>query len=207
MQDTYSLCHRFFLFFSPAVTNALIAGNLINSKYGLSALFWFFTPLFLVLSTYTHGRLRPAHLAQPRGATPCPRSGVEAGRTPWPRGGGQEELSHVGGQEQRPRSARLRWRRNGRKELPCIQGQEQPHVQEVVAAWVQEGLEELFQAQGQEGWRWGDTPPPRQGAAAALCWSSLKEISHVQGKRNPRKTVGVARGHQREDTLKPYSEN
>ena len=27
-----------------------------------------------------------------------------------------------------------------------------------------------------------------------------------QGKRNPSKTVGVARGHQRADTLKPYSQ-
>ena len=33
-----------------------------------------------------------------------------------------------------------------------------------------------------------------------------EEIPHVQGKRNPSKTVGVARGHQRADTLKPYSE-
>ena len=41
---------------------------------------------------------------------------------------------------------------------------------------------------------------------AALCWSSREEISHVQGKRNPSKTVGVARGHQRVDTLKPYSQ-
>ena len=32
-----------------------------------------------------------------------------------------------------------------------------------------------------------------------LCWSSLEEISHVQGKRNPSETVGVARGHQRAD--------
>ena len=38
-----------------------------------------------------------------------------------------------------------------------------------------------------------------------LCWSSREEIPHAQGKRNPRKTVGVARGHQRADTLKPYS--
>ena len=28
----------------------------------------------------------------------------------------------------------------------------------------------------------------------------------VQGKRNPSKMVGVARGHQRADTLKPYSQ-
>ena len=41
---------------------------------------------------------------------------------------------------------------------------------------------------------------------AALCWSSREEIPHAQGKRNPSKTVGVARGHQRADTLKPYSQ-
>ena len=39
-----------------------------------------------------------------------------------------------------------------------------------------------------------------------LCWSSHKEIPHAQGKRNPSKMVGVARGHQRADTLKPYSQ-
>ena len=33
-----------------------------------------------------------------------------------------------------------------------------------------------------------------------------KEIPLVQGKRNPTKMVGVARGHQRADTLKPYSQ-
>ena len=39
-----------------------------------------------------------------------------------------------------------------------------------------------------------------------LCWSSREEISHTQGKINPSKMVGVARGHQRADTLKPYSQ-
>ena len=39
-----------------------------------------------------------------------------------------------------------------------------------------------------------------------LYWSSCEEIPHAQGKRNPRKMVGVARGHQRADTLKPYSQ-
>ena len=39
-----------------------------------------------------------------------------------------------------------------------------------------------------------------------LCWSSLEEIPHAQGKKNPSKMVGVARGHQRVDTLKPYSQ-
>ena len=39
-----------------------------------------------------------------------------------------------------------------------------------------------------------------------LCWSSHEEIPHTQGKRNPSKMVGVARGHQTADTLKPYSQ-
>ena len=39
-----------------------------------------------------------------------------------------------------------------------------------------------------------------------LCWSSREEISHAQGKRNLSKMVGVARRHQRADTLKPYSQ-
>ena len=55
-----------------------------------------------------------------------------------------------------------------------------------MAARAQEGLEELSHVEGQEG----------------LC----EEIPVVQGKRNPSKTVGVARGHQRADTLKPYSQ-
>ena len=41
---------------------------------------------------------------------------------------------------------------------------------------------------------------------ATLCWSSREEIPHTQGKINPSKTVGVARGHHRADTLKPYSQ-
>ena len=39
-----------------------------------------------------------------------------------------------------------------------------------------------------------------------LCWSSCEGIPHVQGKRNPSKMVGVVRGHQRADTLKPESQ-
>ena len=39
-----------------------------------------------------------------------------------------------------------------------------------------------------------------------LCWSSCEEIPHAQGTRNPSKMVGVARGHQRANTLKPYSQ-
>ena len=39
-----------------------------------------------------------------------------------------------------------------------------------------------------------------------LCWRSSEEIPHAQSKRNPSKMVGVARGHQRADTMKPYSQ-
>ena len=39
-----------------------------------------------------------------------------------------------------------------------------------------------------------------------LSWSTREEIPHTQGMRNPSKMVGVARGHQRADTLKPYSQ-
>ena len=37
-----------------------------------------------------------------------------------------------------------------------------------------------------------------------LCWCSREEIHHAEGKRNPSKMVGVARGHQRADILKPH---
>ena len=52
------------------------------------------------------------------------------------------------------------------------------HVQKVVAARAQE-----------DKWSW-----------------STFMVSIVQGKRNPSKKVDVARGHQRADTLKPYSQ-
>ena len=38
-----------------------------------------------------------------RGATPRPRSGAEARKTPCPKGSGQEELPHIRGQGQHPR--------------------------------------------------------------------------------------------------------
>ena len=52
----------------------------------------------------------------------------------------------------------------------------------------------------------GDTPRPRSGAMAVLCWSRSEDIPHVQGKRNPSKTVGAERGHQRADRLKLQSQ-
>ena len=49
-------------------------------------------------------------------------------------------------------------------------------------------------------------PSSKVRSSAALCWSSREEIPQAQDKRNPSKTVGVAREHQRTDTLKPYSQ-
>ena len=47
-----------------------------------------------------------------------------------------------------------------------------------------------------------------QGKEQRLCFAGAawEEITHAQGKRNPSKMVGAARGHQRADTLKPYSQ-
>ena len=59
----------------------------------------------------------------------------------------------------------------------------------------------------------GAIPHPRSEVVAQRSYSMPKvrgggheEIPLVQGKRNPSKTVGVVRGHQRADTLKPYSQ-
>jgi len=43
-------------------------------------------------------------------------------------------------------------------------------------------------------------------SSGCIFWSSHEEILHVQCKKNPSKTVGVARGHQRADTLKQISQ-
>ena len=92
---------------------------------------------------------------RPRGATPRPKSGAEAGRTPclgaaakrsYPvskvRGSrGVPGWDSTGAAERRYPTSKVRG--GGRKE--------QPHVQGAVAARAQEGLEELHQVQAQEG--------------------------------------------------------
>ena len=108
-----------------------------------------------------------------------PTGMAAAGRT-YPvsevRGDVQEELPRIRGQRRRPRGAIPHPRPGGGRE-------DQPHVQGVVAAWVQEGLEELCHVKVRRG--------------------GGEEIPLVQGKRNPSRMVGVVRGHQRADTLKP----
>ena len=55
------------------------------------------------------------------------------------------------------------------------------------------GSEEIPLVQGKEQW-------------LCLAGAAMKRIPHTQGKRNPSKTVSVARGHQSAETLKPYSQ-
>ena len=45
-------------------------------------------------------------------------------------------------------------------------------------------------------------PSSKVRSSGWLCWSRREEIPHIQNKRNPSKTVGVVRGHQRAGTLK-----
>ena len=68
------------------------------------------------------------------------------------------------------------------EDLPLAQSQGSDQKRKAVT--VQErGSEELPHVQGQGGGR--------------------EELPHVQGKRNPSKTAGTERGHQRADPLKP----
>ena len=115
------------------------------------------------------GRLRPAHLA--RGATPCLRSGAEAGRTPSPRGGGQEELPHVRGQGQRPRVPGCHGAGMAERSYPT--SEVRGSGRECQAAMVQE-------------WPRGATPRPRSGVTAESARlrqrrSSQEELPHVGG--------------------------
>ena len=54
----------------------------------------------------------------------------------------------------------------------------------------------------------GKEIPLIQGKEQWLCFAgaAVKRYPQAQGKRNPSKMVGVARGHQRAHTLKPYSQ-
>ena len=49
-------------------------------------------------------------------------------------------------------------------------------------------------------------PSSRVRSSGCTLLERHEEIPHTKGKRNPSKTVGVARGHQRADTLKPYTQ-
>ena len=58
-----------------------------------------------------------------------------------------------------------------------------------------------------EWWLCGRRRAERSYSTFKVRRGGREEIPLVQGKRNPSKTVDVARGDQRADTLKPYSQN
>ena len=89
-----------------------------------------------------------------------------------------------------------------RQNTQKCRGEELPHVQGAVAAQAQ-GMERSYSTfkvrrDGRERY-----PSSKVRKSSCALQSSPEEIPHVQGKRNPSKTVSVARGHQRADTLKP----
>ena len=116
--------------------------------------------------------------------------------------------------------------KRSREELPHLQGQGQkpggPYARRVAAkrsyptSEVRGSGQECQALTGQERAR-GATPCPRRWLSghrrAERSYSTFQvrrggreEVPLIQGKRHPSKMVGVARGHQRADTLKPYSQ-
>ena len=91
---------------------------------------------------------------------------------------------------------------HGGEELPHVRGQGQrPRVPGCDGA----GMAERSYPRPRSGVVVRRFPSSTVRSRGVLCWNSHEKIPHIQGKRNPSKTVGVARGHQRADTLKPYS--
>ena len=135
--------------------------------------------------------------AQPRGANPCPRSGqrprvpgcIGTGAakrsyaTSEVRGGSREELPHARGQGRQPRRATPHPRSSG-----CV------------GAGGPRGATPCSRSGGLAVRRY---PSSKVRSSSCTLLECRKEISHVQGKRNPSKMVSVSGGHQRADTLKP----
>ena len=88
--------------------------------------------------------------------------------------------------------------KHGREELPHVRGQGQqprgatPHLRSGVVA--------------ESARLHGPRKAERNYSMFKVRRGSGEEIPLVQCKRNPSKMVGVARGHQRADTLKPYAQ-
>ena len=122
----------------------------------------------------------------PRGATPSPRSGAEAGRTPCPKGGGQEELPHVRGRGW-GEAAKRRYpasavRGSNERSYPTseVRGggpEELPHTPkpEARGGGGEEQPRPEARGDGQED------QPHVQGAVAEWVQEGLEELSHFEG--------------------------
>ena len=112
---------------------------------------------------------------------------------------GQEELPKVRGQGQKlggPHAQGVA----AKKSYPTSEArgggrEELPHIKGALDVWVQEGLKGLFHVKIRRGG--GEEIPLIEGKEQRLHFAgaAMKRYPHVQGKRNPSKTVGVARGH------------
>ena len=150
--------------------------------------------------------------AQPGGATPRPRSGAEAGRTPCPKGGGQEELPHIRGQGQRPRVSDCDSAGTAERSYPTSKvggGDERSYPALEVRGGSLGGAiprprsgggrqEELPRVGGQGRWLGGATPRWRSGAAAGRRYPTplSPRPRAAVGRSNP---TTEARGGGRED--------
>ena len=119
------------------------------------------------------------HQAQPRGATLRPRSGAEAGRTPCPKGGGQEELLHVRGQGQRPRVPDCDGAGTAERSYPAseVRGAAERRYP---ASEVSGSNERSYPTSEVRGGGWEDQSHV-QGAVAVRAQKGLEELSHVEG--------------------------
>ena len=137
-------------------------------------------------------------LARLRGATPRPRSRAEAGRTPCPKGGGQEELPHVRSQGQWPRVPDCNGTGTAKRsytasEVRCGGLEEIPHTPSPKPGAtgrrsyptplsprpraVAGRRNRTTEARG-GGW---EDQPHVQGAVAAQAQEGLEELSHIEG--------------------------
>ena len=146
----------------------------------------------------TTDRAEPHRLqrtAQPRGATPRPKSGAAAERsypTPEVRGGDQEELPHARAQGRWPRGATPHPRSGSAAERSNPTSKEQW----LHGCWRAERSYSMFKVkrgdfvQGKQQW-------------LRFARAAVKRYPTSKVTETPSKMVGVKRGHQRADTLKP----
>ena len=132
----------------------------------------------------------------PRGVTPRLRSGAEAGRTPCPKGGGQEELPQARGQGQKPGGPHAQ-RAVAKRSYPTseVRGSAR-ECQDVTA---QEWLRGATQVQGQGQRLGGVSPRSRSGEAAKRSYPASEvrgrgweDQPHIEGAVAERAQEGLA---------------
>ena len=115
-------------------------------------------------------------------ATPHLRSGAEAGRTPCPKGGGQDELPHVRGQGQQLRVPGCYGAGTAEKSYPSPRSgvaAERRYPANEVRGGGREELPHATTPKARGGSR--KDQPQVQGAEAAWAQEGLEELSHVKG--------------------------